>query len=561
MFNLRKTHKWLGLIVGIQILVWGISGLYMTIVDIDIIHGDHLVKDISPSIISSESINPIPQSILDEFDEDDKNMALTNISLRNIAGKAYYQLQARRKSLLIDAISGEKPSEISKLEIESQVNLYYAGDSELESLERLNHYPSEIGGRKRSVWQAQFDDAFNSTLYFDSLTGRLISKRTDLWRTFDFLWMLHIMDYRSREDIENNIFRVFAVLSLIFTFIGWLLLYLRLKNPTKMTASMKAKEDSPSKWLLLIRKTHRWIAILVSIQLILWIAGGVTFTFMDMREAGGNFIYKNTPKGIISSVIDHKRILESYPKATKTSQYSQLEKTYVKVWIDNDNVILDQSFEVIERLSKKDIKIIAEGRYAGKGTLLSIEKMTTHNDENYEFSLPHWKLTYRDDYNSRIYLSEDTAQFLATRTDTWKIFDFFMMVHFMDYWERGDFNNGLVIFFALVLVFFSLSGLLLLNHSFSKNDFLRIINKILYKKKIALEIRLSNGKVEHVEVSKYEILFDALKRLNYRPKSQCGGASECRQCWVKRKVSDSDETTIILSCQTIVTQDLAIELK
>ncbi|PHS18863.1 MAG: hypothetical protein COA86_06730 [Kangiella sp.] len=561
MFKLRKIHKWLALIVGVQILLWGISGLYMTIVDIDIIHGDHLVKDISPSIISSESINPIPQSILDEFNDEDKNKALTNISLRNIAGTAYYQLRARRKSILIEAISGKKPSEISKLEIETQVKQFYAGDAELKSLELLNRYPSEIGGRKRTVWQAQFDDSFNSTLYFDSSTGRLISKRTDLWRTFDFLWMLHIMDYRSREDIENNIFRLFAVLSLVFTFIGWLLLYLRLNNPTRMTIAMKAKEDSPSKWLLIIRKTHRWIAVLVSIQLFLWIAGGVTFTFMDMREAGGNFIYKNTPKDVISSVIDHKTILESYPKATKITQYSQLGKTFAKIFFNQQSVILNQSFEVVEKLTKEQIKLVAMSRYAGKGEILAIDKMTDHTDENYQFSLPHWRLTFDDEYYSRIYLSEDTGQFLATRTDTWKIFDFFMMVHFMDYWERGDFNNGLVIFFALVLVFFSLSGLLLLNQSFSKNDFLRIINKILYKKKIALEIRLGNGKIEHVEVSKYEILFDTLKRLNYRPKSQCGGASECRQCWVKQKNNNSGKTTIILSCQTIVTKDLAIELK
>ncbi len=561
MFNLRKAHKWLALIVGLQIMLWGISGFYMTVVDIDTIHGDYLVKKISPTIISSESINPIPQPILDEFDYDDKDFALTDISLKNIAGKAYYQLMARRKSILIDAKSGGVAGKISKLEIKNQVKQYYAGDAKLKALKLLNRYPDEIGGRKKTVWQAQFDDSFNSTLYFDSSTGRLISKRTDLWRAFDFLWMLHIMDYRSREDIENNIFRLFAILSLLFTFIGWLLLYLRLKNPTKMTASMKAKKESPSKWLLIIRKTHRWVAVLVSIQLFLWIAGGVTFTFMDMREASGNFIYKNTPKSTISSVIDHQRILESYPNAIKINQYSQLGKIYAKIWFDDKSVVLDQSFEVVNPPSQEELKKIAESRYAGKGILVSIEKMTEHNNENHQLSLPHWRLTYSDEYNSRIYLSEDTGQFLTTRTDTWKIFDFFMMVHFMDYWERGNFNNGLVILFALVLVFFSLSGLLLLNQSFSRNDFLRIINKIWYKKNIALEIRLSNGKIKHVEILKYEILFDTLKQLNYRPKSQCGGANECRQCWVKHKVSGSGETTIILSCQTIVTQDLAIELK
>ena len=40
----RKTHKWIGLFVGLQVVVWSLSGLYMTIVHIDTIHGDHLIR-------------------------------------------------------------------------------------------------------------------------------------------------------------------------------------------------------------------------------------------------------------------------------------------------------------------------------------------------------------------------------------------------------------------------------------------------------------------------------------------------------------------------------------
>ena len=40
----RKTHKWLGLFIGIQIVIWSLSGLYMTAVHIDTIHGDHLIR-------------------------------------------------------------------------------------------------------------------------------------------------------------------------------------------------------------------------------------------------------------------------------------------------------------------------------------------------------------------------------------------------------------------------------------------------------------------------------------------------------------------------------------
>jgi hypothetical protein len=43
----RKTHKWLGLFIGLQVVVWSLSGRYMTVVHIDKIHGDHLVREVA----------------------------------------------------------------------------------------------------------------------------------------------------------------------------------------------------------------------------------------------------------------------------------------------------------------------------------------------------------------------------------------------------------------------------------------------------------------------------------------------------------------------------------
>ena len=46
----RVLHKWLGLLVGLQILIWLSSGLYMVIVNIDFIHGDSLVKNMQEQL-------------------------------------------------------------------------------------------------------------------------------------------------------------------------------------------------------------------------------------------------------------------------------------------------------------------------------------------------------------------------------------------------------------------------------------------------------------------------------------------------------------------------------
>lgn len=42
----RKTHRFLGIFIGIQFLFWTISGLYFSWTDIDKIHGDHYKKTV-----------------------------------------------------------------------------------------------------------------------------------------------------------------------------------------------------------------------------------------------------------------------------------------------------------------------------------------------------------------------------------------------------------------------------------------------------------------------------------------------------------------------------------
>ena len=43
--KIRKIHRYLGLIIGIQFLIWTISGLYFSWTNLDEIHGDQFMKN------------------------------------------------------------------------------------------------------------------------------------------------------------------------------------------------------------------------------------------------------------------------------------------------------------------------------------------------------------------------------------------------------------------------------------------------------------------------------------------------------------------------------------
>ena len=64
---LRKIHRWLGLIAGIQLLAWTVSGLYFTLIPIDEIHGDHILDTEAPALARLDSVKLISPSRLLEM--------------------------------------------------------------------------------------------------------------------------------------------------------------------------------------------------------------------------------------------------------------------------------------------------------------------------------------------------------------------------------------------------------------------------------------------------------------------------------------------------------------
>ena len=116
---------------------------------------------------------------------------------------------------------------------------YYAGVGGIEKIELLDAAPSEIKNRPVPIWRVEFAGLWRPTLYISPLTGELVAKRHDLWRTFDFVWMFHIMDYEERTDMNNTLLRVATWMSVATSLtVGWLLLYSfrRRRRPRKAGA-------------------------------------------------------------------------------------------------------------------------------------------------------------------------------------------------------------------------------------------------------------------------------------------------------------------------------------
>jgi uncharacterized iron-regulated membrane protein len=217
----RTLHKWLGLFVGLQLVLWTISGFYMVVVDLDFIHGDPLVRNLRNPLAAERA----KVSFAEVFRSHSQT---TQITLKSLPGfpAPVYEIARSSGKVLIDSSTGQQLSPLSEERIQLLARSYYAGKGALESVALItSNPPMEIQTRPLPLWRADFDDGLETSLYIHPDTGTLVTRRHRFWRWFDFVWMFHIMDYDTRTDMNNGLLRATTVLGLITALSGGWLLY------------------------------------------------------------------------------------------------------------------------------------------------------------------------------------------------------------------------------------------------------------------------------------------------------------------------------------------------
>jgi len=218
----RKAHRWLGLIVSIQLLMWTASGLFFSIPDITDVRGEQYLSQthsININQLAREKIVPISAII----DTAKINLeANETVLLKHRAGRLIYQVEknAPEKKLIFDALTGQPMTYITPTEALSIV----VDRTELSPTEAvLINEPktgSEFRGRDLPLYKVTVTKPKKGIVYVDPVTGEIAAIRTKLWRAWDFLWSLHIMDYQERDDFSQWLLRLFSALGVLTVLSG-----------------------------------------------------------------------------------------------------------------------------------------------------------------------------------------------------------------------------------------------------------------------------------------------------------------------------------------------------
>ena len=214
----RKFHKWLMLFLGIQFLVWSISGAYMVIFDIDYIHGDSLVINHQTKVNADKVTYPL--SALRKQYPDAKN-----IVVEVFIDQAVYRFTQNDEKIVINASDGKKLSPLNANEAIRAAKHYFSGDGDVTDIELIiENPPFELSSRALPAWRVNFDDFGSPSIYVSAQTGNLVSKRHEFWRVFDLMFSLHVMDYEE-EDPSNQLLFWFALFSILSSIFGGVMSY------------------------------------------------------------------------------------------------------------------------------------------------------------------------------------------------------------------------------------------------------------------------------------------------------------------------------------------------
>jgi hypothetical protein len=215
----RRWHIWLAWVAAVPILLWVVSGLIMVARPIEEVRGEGLLSDPAPIRLAGPPVPPLIAGV-----------PVTSLSLEQRAvGPLWVIKLPDGKVRIADPGTGLLLPDLSANDARREVEARYAGKAKVQSVARTRAEDPPMDLRRPiAAWQVTMNDGAH--FYVDAASGQIVATRTRWWRFYDFMWGLHIMDPKTREDTHNPFVILFGLVALGMSVLGTILLSKALKK-------------------------------------------------------------------------------------------------------------------------------------------------------------------------------------------------------------------------------------------------------------------------------------------------------------------------------------------
>jgi Na+-transporting NADH:ubiquinone oxidoreductase subunit F len=219
----RKLHNWASIVVGIQFLVWLVSGIYFNLMDTTKAFGRTYKAHINVEIRLDRERLVDPSIVLLKYQPS------VSIELIKMLGQPFYQLthvqalypRFKNKYTLVNAYTG-KEFLIDEQVAAKIAETSYNGPGKISNVIMVDSFIPDYPKQQNSAWQIYFDDVIDTIVYVEANSGRIIGHSDEHKRFADIFFMLHFMDYGNNGSFNNIQNVIFAIAALWLALSGFI---------------------------------------------------------------------------------------------------------------------------------------------------------------------------------------------------------------------------------------------------------------------------------------------------------------------------------------------------
>ena len=208
----RNTHKYLSFFISVQLFLWTVSGIYFAFNKIELVRGEQYRLTESFPINFNEV----------KFSRSD----VVQVKAINRLGEIIFVVSGSKSTEYLDSF-GAPVNKLNKSEVFEIVS----SSSTLKpiDLEEITESSkgSEFRGRDLPLYKVTSlnDKDKKINLYLNVFSGEITAVRSIQWRIWDLMWGFHIMDWQTRDKINNIFLKIFSILALVSSISGIMLFF------------------------------------------------------------------------------------------------------------------------------------------------------------------------------------------------------------------------------------------------------------------------------------------------------------------------------------------------
>ncbi len=209
-----KIHKWLALLMVVQILFWFVSGLFFAVFPIERVRSEHAVAQapapVLPMGVAADGLLRMGSA----------GVTGEKIEIRTLLDRPVALVsRSEGRPTLFDLSSGRQMSPLTMNMAVLVAEADHEGDLRAARIQRVEANSTEYRG-PLPAWRVDFADGAERAIYVAADSGAVTARRSQLWRVYDFLWGLHIMDYRGHQDFNSPLLIAATLLGLVVIVTG-----------------------------------------------------------------------------------------------------------------------------------------------------------------------------------------------------------------------------------------------------------------------------------------------------------------------------------------------------